>query len=230
MLSPYELQRLANIANNQAALKALGLDDPLISKKKKLPTTHYDKKDDDAPSEPSRRSARVAKLRPLNGGLTDAFCLEEEEEMVRPRRPRAQPSKSYSIIQGEEEEARSFAAVQRAAKKRKEFEYAERIRIEKTRIERQYQIQQQWQIQQQNNAFVATYQRPTQPSVNTQGEPSACPDCGGVFIFPKKKGTFRKHRCTRRLHQPYTQPYTQPHAQLSQPHTQPSLYAILPND
>ena len=80
MLSAYEQERLNNIAKNKAFLDALGLGDDkpaLIPKKKVTKRCHDDADDDEASAEPTRRSARVAKIDPEHGQLTDEFCIAE---------------------------------------------------------------------------------------------------------------------------------------------------------
>ena len=70
MLSAYEQERLDNIAKNQAFLDAIGLgnDKPDLIPKKKNKRCRDDTDDDDGgPTEPTRKSARVAKLDPEHG-------------------------------------------------------------------------------------------------------------------------------------------------------------------
>ena len=131
MLSAYEQERLDNLARNQAFLDAIGLgeDKPaLIPKKKVTKRSRDDTDDDEGPTEPTRKSARVAKLDPEHGQLTDEFCIAEERGLLRPKRARTEPAKAYSEIQAEEDAARREASLQRASAKRKVLEDAERQR------------------------------------------------------------------------------------------------------
>ena len=139
MLSAYEQERLDNIARNQAFLDAIGLgeDKPaLIPKKKNTKRCRDDTVDDEGPTEPTRKSARVANLDPEHGQLTDDFCIAEERGLLRPKRAKADQAKAYSEIQGEEDAERREASLQRAAAKRKVLEDAERQRAQ----EKQRQI------------------------------------------------------------------------------------------
>ena len=69
MLSAYEQERLDNIARNEAFLDQIGLGN---DKPKLIPTKNkraHNTLDDshDKPAEPSRKSARVAKMGPEHG-------------------------------------------------------------------------------------------------------------------------------------------------------------------
>jgi hypothetical protein len=139
MLSAYEQERLDNIARNQAYLDAIGLgeDKPALIPKKKVTKRSRDDTDgDEGPTEPTRKSSRVANLDPEHGQLTDEFCIAEERGLLRSKRARAEPAKTYSEIQAEEDAERREASLQRAAAKRKAFEDAERQRVQ----EKQRQI------------------------------------------------------------------------------------------
>ena len=97
MLSAYEQERLDNVARNQAYLDAIGLgnDKPdLIPKKKNNKRGRDDTDDDEEPTEPTRKSARVAKLDPEHGQLTDEFCIAEERGILRSKREKAEPLKA----------------------------------------------------------------------------------------------------------------------------------------
>ena len=133
MLSAYEQERLDNIARNNAFLDTIGLGEnkpALIPKKKVTKRCHDDADDDEASAEPTRRSARVAKIDPEHGQLTDDFCIAEERGLLRSKRARAEPTKAYSEIQAEEDAERREASLQRAAAKRKVLEDAERQRAQ----------------------------------------------------------------------------------------------------
>ena len=108
MLSAYEQERLDNIARNQAFLDAIGLGEakPALILKKKVTKRSRDDTDDEVPTEPTRMSGRVAKLDPEHGQLTDEFCIAEERGLLRSKRARAEPTKSYSEIQAEEDAER----------------------------------------------------------------------------------------------------------------------------
>ena len=116
MLSAYEQERLDNIARNNAFLDTIGLGEnkpALIPKKKVTKRCHDDADDDDAPAEPTCKSARVARMDPEHGQLTDEFCIAEERGLLRSKRARAEPTKSYSEIQAEEDAERREASLQR---------------------------------------------------------------------------------------------------------------------
>jgi hypothetical protein len=133
MLSAYEQERLDNIARNNAFLDAIGLGEnkpALIPKKKVTKRCHDDADDDEASAEPTRRSARVAKIDPEHGQLTDEFCIAEERGLIRSKRARTEPAKAYSEIQAEEDAERREASLQRASAKRKALEDAERRRLQ----------------------------------------------------------------------------------------------------
>ena len=131
MLSAYEQERLDNIARNQAYLDAIGLgeDKPALIPKKKVTKRSRDDTDgDEGPTEPTRKSSRVANLDPEHGQLTDEFCIAEERGLLRSKRAKVEPVKAYSEIQAEEDAARREASLQRASAKRKVLEDAERQR------------------------------------------------------------------------------------------------------
>ena len=220
MLSAYEQERLDNIARNQAFLDAIGLGEakPALIPKKKVTKRSRDDTDDDdeGPTEPTRKSARVAKLDPEHGQLTDEFCIAEERGLLRPKRTKAEPAKAYSEIQAEEDAERRQASLQRAAAKRKVLEDAERQRAQ----EKQRQI---IALQHANRALMHQQRvntpivlPPAQPvATNTsvkpgarypvKGETAVCPLCNGLFVLKKPKycpveqkwmpSEFRKHTC-----------------------------------
>lgn len=217
MLSAYEQKRLATIARNQAFLDAIGLgeDKPSLIPKKKVTKRQRDDVDDDEEvSEPTRRSARVAKIDPEHGQLTDEFCIAEERGLFRSKRARTEPAKTYSEIQAEEDAERREASLQRALAKRKALEYAERRRLEEK--QRQTMAIQQanriaMQQQRVNMPIVLPPAQPVATSVKpgaryyVKGETAVCPLCNGLFVLKKPKycpveqkwmpSEFRKHTC-----------------------------------
>ena len=218
MLSAYEQERLDNIARNQAFLDAIGLGDDkpaLIPKKKVTKRCRDDADDDDVlPAEPTRKSARVAKLDPEHGELTDEFCTAEERGLIRSKRAMTEPAKAYSEIQAEEDAERREASLQRAAAKRKALEDAERRRVqEKQRQTMALQHANRALIQQQRvnmpivlppTLTVATNVKPG-ARYPVKGETAVCPLCNGLFVLKKPKycpveqkwmpSEFRKHTC-----------------------------------
>jgi hypothetical protein len=217
MLSAYELERLDNIARNQAFLDAIRLGDDkadLIPKKKNKRCRDDTEDDDEGPTEPPRKSARVAKLDPVHGQLTDEFCIAEERGLLRSKRAKTEPVKTYSEIQAEEDAARREASLQRAAAKRKVLEDAERQRAqEKQRktIALQHANRALMQQQRVNMPIVLPPAQPTVTNVKhgtrypVKGETAVCPLCNGLFALKKprfcpieqkwKPGEFRKHTC-----------------------------------
>lgn len=105
-LSAYELERLANIAANQAKLDELGLGDAEKNKlkappppKRKRDESSIDVNDD---KHPIRRSLRVSNTQVSYLELSDEFCLREEKllaamdrKATHPHRKRSAPA-SYS--------------------------------------------------------------------------------------------------------------------------------------
>ena len=218
MLSAYEQERLDNIARNQAFLDAIGLGEakPALTPKKKVTKRSRDDTDDDdeGPTEPTRKSARVAKLDPEHGQLTDEFCIAEERGLLRSKRARAEPTKAYSEIQAEEDAERREASLQRAAAKRKALEDAERRRLqEKQRqtIALQHANRVLMQQQRVNTPIVLPPSQPVTTNVKpgarypVKGETAVCPLCNGLFVLKKPKycpveqkwmpSEFRKHTC-----------------------------------
>ena len=219
MLSAYEQERLDNIARNQAFLDAIGLgeDKPaLVPKTKNTKRCRDDTVDDEGPTEPTRKSARVANLDPEHGQLTDDFCIAEERGLLRPKRAKADPAKAYSEIQGEEDAERREASLQRAAAKRKVLEDAERQRAqEKQRqlITLQHANRALLHQQRVNMPIVLPPAQPVATNTNVKpgarypvkGETAVCPLCNGLFVLKKSKychveqkwmpGEFRKHTC-----------------------------------
>ena len=195
MLSAYEQERLDNIARNQAFLDAIGLGDAnpaLVPKTKNTKRCRYDTVDDEGPTEPTRKSARVANLNPEHGQLTDDFCIAEERGLLRPKRAKADPAKAYSEIQGEEDAERREASLQRAAAKRKVLEDAERQRAQ----EKQRQLIALQQInralmhqQRVNMPIVLPPAQPVTTNVKpgarypVKGETAVCPLCNGLFVL-----------------------------------------------
>ena len=139
MLSAYEQERLANIARNEAFLDQIGLgnDNPklIATKTKRVRSTSTDDNDIES-TEPTRKSARVAKLEPEHGQLTDEFCIAEERGLIRSKREKTAASKTFSEIQAEEVLKRQEASLQRAAVKRKLLEQQQQARIQQ--IARKY--------------------------------------------------------------------------------------------
>ena len=217
MLSAYEQERLDNIARNNAFLDAIGLGEnkpALIPKKKVTKRCHDDADDDEASAEPTRRSARVAKIDPEHGQLTDEFCIAEERGLIRSKRARTEPAKAYSEIQAEEDAERREASLQRASAKRKALEDDERRRLQEK--------QRQTIAIQQANRIAMQQQRVNMPIVlppaqlvassvkpgaryPVKGETAVCPLCNGLFVLKKPKycpveqkwmpSEFRKHTC-----------------------------------
>ena len=200
MLSAYEQERLDNIARNQAFLDAIGLGEakPALILKKKVTKRSRDDADDDdeGPTEPTRKSARVARMDPEHGQLTDEFCIAEERGLLRSKRARAEPTKSYSEIQAEEDAERREASLQRAAAKRKALEDAERRRLqEKQRqtIALQHANRVLMQQQRVNKPIVLPPSLPFSTNVKpgarypVKGETAVCPLCNGLFVLKKPK-------------------------------------------
>lgn len=89
MISAYEQQRLDNIAENKLVLKALGLDDDSDSLKPPAPSRRaFKPRQQSAPVEGERRSARVAGKTVSYCQLSEDFFLSEERAADRPRRDR----------------------------------------------------------------------------------------------------------------------------------------------
>ena len=77
----------------------------------------------------------MANLQPEHGQLSDDFCNAEERGLLRSKRVKNAPSKSYSEIQAEEVLARRDASLQRAAVKRELLEQQEQERKRNARIQ-----------------------------------------------------------------------------------------------
>ena len=77
--------RAGKAGRNEAYLDALGLGNGnpgLIPKKKNKQSYDNGHSDDQPPTEPTRKSARVAKLEPAHGQSTDEFCIAEEKRIL----------------------------------------------------------------------------------------------------------------------------------------------------
>lgn len=187
MLSAYEQERLDNIARNQAFLDAIGLGEakPALIPKKKVTKRSRDDTDDDdeGPTEPTRKSARVAKLDPEHGQLTDEFCIAEERGLLRSKRARAEPTKAYSEIQAEEDTERREASLQRAAAKRKALEDAERRRLQEK--------QRQTIALQHANRVLMQQQRVNTPIVLPPSQPVTTNVKPGARYIPCQRGDRR---------------------------------------
>ena len=224
MLSAYEQERLDNIARNQAFLDAIGLGDDkpdLIPKKKNKRCRDDTDDDDEGPTGPTRKSARVAKLDPEHGQLTDDFCIAEERGLLRSKRAKTEPVKAYSEIQAEElrcSEARGILTTCCS-----QTQSLGRCRTPtRTGATTEYYCAPTCKPQGFDAAARPTGQHadivlpPAQPTVTNvkpgarypvKGETAVCPLCNGLHVFVLKKpkfcpieqkwkaGEFRKHTC-----------------------------------
>ena len=103
-LCEYELQRLANIASNQAVLDKLGLGGNNSHKKPKAPVVRKPKSDsdddEDQPAVPTRRSTRNVGTPATYVELSDDFmCMEERGLLKRARRDTKQTAPRFDELQ-----------------------------------------------------------------------------------------------------------------------------------
>ena len=231
MLSAYELQRLKNVAANNAVLAQLGLAGDNSLRDKPPP-----KKKPPPPPPPSsasvevRRSSRVSGQHvDYSGGLSDDYFRDEERRAERPERKRSAPTNLYSDEQALEIQKRE----NRAAVRRKQ------AAAEAAEAQRKAQLADQ--VEKQNairiaNNFAATrslapstpflpsfddddfpYKPPYKPSHQpvslanqqhtyyTSGERAQCPKCGGFFVLTKQR-VLRQHDCRPREPSPLPPP------------------------
>lgn len=203
-LCEYELQRLANIASNQAVLDSLGLGGDNSLKKPKAPVVRKptsDDNDDDEkpPSLPTRRSTRNVGSTATYVELSDEFmCMEERGLLKRAKRntkpttPRFDELQAAEAAQRDEKRAHKAAQQAQVVKERMERERSERAERAKIAAE-----------QRLANAHAASSPVPLMgfmprsggvPPYPTKGKVEVCPICNGPFVR-RKNGAMRKHDC-----------------------------------
>eukprot|EP00966_Prymnesium_polylepis_P303072 7001040-Prymnesium_polylepis.1 len=118
-LCEYELQRLANIASNQAVLSSLGLGGDNSLKKPKAPVVRKPKSDSDDDDDnqlaiPTRRSTRGTPATYVQ--LSDEFmCMEERGLLKRAKRDSKQAAPRFDELQAAEAAEREEKRAQKAA-------------------------------------------------------------------------------------------------------------------
>lgn len=205
-LCEYELQRLANIASNQAVLSSLGLGGDNSLKKPKAPVVRKPKSDsdddDDNQSLPTRRSTRNVGTPTDYVELSDEFmCMEERGLLKRAKRDSKQAAPRFDELQAaeaaEREEKRAQKAAQQAQVVREKMERERSERAERARIAAQQRI-----ANAQANAHATSLMPLTAflprsggvPPYPTKGKVEICPLCNGPFVR-RKNGAIRKHDC-----------------------------------
>ena len=201
-LCEYELQRLANIASNQAVLDSLGLGGDNSLKKPKAPvvrkpTSDDDDDDDNPPALPTRRSARNVGIT-HHVALSDEFmCMEERGLLKRAKRDTKQAAPRFDELQAAEaaqrDEKRAQKAAQQAQVARERMERERSERAERAKLAAEQRIA---------NAHAAPSLPLTGfmpraggvPPYPTKGKVEICPLCNGPFVR-RKNGAMRKHDC-----------------------------------
>ena len=202
-LCAYELQRLANIASNQAVLDSLGLGGDNSLKKPKAPVvrkpTSDDDDDDEKPSAlPTRRSTRNVGTPATYVELSDEFmCMEERGLLKRAKRETKQAAPRFDELQAAEadqrEQKRAHKAAQQAQVVRERIERERSERAERAKLAAEQRLA---------NAHAAPSLPLTGfmpraggvPPYPTKGKVEICPLCNGPFVR-RKNGEMRKHDC-----------------------------------
>ena len=124
-------------------------------------------------------------VEPEHGKLTDEFCDAEERGLLRSKRLRPLPEKSYIEIQAEEVEARLQASAKRAADRK--LEEKRRDMYHCARREEEQEIGYSFPMTQfEDNGMGSRYP--------VAGKTARCQLCNGIFVL-KNNGEFRKHSC-----------------------------------
>ena len=206
-LCEYELQRLANIASNQAVLDKLGLGGNNSLKKSKAPVVRKPKPDseddEDQPAIPTRRSTRNVRTPATYVQLSDEFmCMEERGLLKRAKRDSKQAAPRFDELQAAEAEQRDERRAQKAAQQaqvaRERMERERSERAERARVAAEQRIA-------NANANASSPLSPLPlmgfmpraggvPPYPTKGKVEICPVCNGPFVR-RKNGAIRKHDC-----------------------------------
>lgn len=194
-LSAYEKERLANIARNERFLKSIGL-----ATKEKIDVQKKRKMEQEVPSEPSRKSSRIANIQPEHGELPYEYCLAEVRHAIRRNRGKRTSHRSFMDLQAEEIERKKEATFQR--KKAKQVTEDQKMRHlfdmqkeEALRAKTRYQVETDWNSDEHTmQSQVGNMWGGPLGRYPVQGPTAACPRCKGIFVLPKGGG-FRKHRC-----------------------------------
>lgn len=200
-LSDYELQRLANIAKNQAVLDDLGLggNNKLVETKKKKPPQPKRKRDDDDDDDTAqiilRRSSRTNdNVNPVYTELSDQFMLAEEKGLILRTRRTTKTIDRYDEIQAKEEQERVANIQQRQAAKAKALEQQrQRQAMLRTRTLPAIRERRTYQPSDDEAQLLMTREIAV-PRYPTARPPEICPYCRGEFV-PKADGSMRKHVC-----------------------------------
>jgi len=192
-LSDYELQRLANVARNQAVLEELGLAGNNSMQPAKPPKKPPVKRS--LPNQyvqPIRRSSRATNAPDSYGDhcqLTDAFFRREEIEAERADRPQRKRSKpqTYAAEQ-HRQNALNEAKLNKARQERREASRIHAVTapppmpsIQNTSFNR--------------SGFFPTVVTSHAKSYHTDGQQGQCPVCLGLFVVRKSDGRLREHYC-----------------------------------
>ena len=202
-LCEYELQRLANIASNQAVLSSLGLGGDNSLKKPKAPVVRKPKSDSDDDDDnqplPTRRSTRNVGTPTDYVELSDEFmCKEERGLLKRAKRDSKQAAPRFDELQAaeaaEREEKRAQKAAQQAQVVREKMERERSERAERARIAAQQRIANAQANAHATSPMPLTAFLPRSggvPPYPTKGKVEICPLCNGPFVR-RKNGAIRK--------------------------------------
>ena len=198
-LCAYELQRLANIASNQAVLDQLGLGgDNSLKKPKKLPVrkSKPDSDDDDDKTAPVPRRTTRKSGKPDYVELSDEFmCMEERGLLKRAKREIKQAAPRYDEIQAAEialrEEKRALKVAHQAKLARDNMQRERSERAERMRIAAERRMA---APQPSLPLFQCASRSANVPPYPTKGKVEICPLCNGPFVR-RKDGSMRKHDC-----------------------------------
>lgn len=200
-LSEYELQRLANIASNQAVLEQLGLGgDNSLKKPKTAPSRKRNKDSDDDEEKPppaTRRTTRNVGT-PNYVELSDEFmCMEERGLFKRDRRqtkknaPRFDEMQAAEAAQREEKRAQKVALQAQLLRDKMQRERSERA--ERMRVAAEQRMANPQPALPSMLAFMPRASNGV-PPYPTKGTVEICPLCNGPFVR-RKNGALRKHDC-----------------------------------